>query len=111
MSNIPTSISKRVFWRYVNQKINRLVNYLHVASVMAILFEEMLIDLRGGKKINIYNLGILSLQKMPSRKYHNVKFRQVMYAEGKHILRFTLAPVFHKKLRSLLDVDKTLDGG
>jgi nucleoid DNA-binding protein len=107
MSEIPTSISKRVFWRYVNQKINRLVNHLHVASVIAILFEEMLIDLKNGKEIKIYNLGTLSLPKMKPREYYDVRFQRVMHSEGRHVLRFTLAPVIHKKLRALLDLDRT----
>jgi len=111
MSEIPTSISKRFFWRYVNKKINRLVNHLHVTSVIAILFEEMLIDLKNGKDIKIHNLGTLSLPKMKPRKYHDVRFNQVMYSEGRHVLRFTLAPVIHKKLRSLLDLDKTFKDG
>ena len=103
----PSSISKRVLWQYVNKKIRRLVHHYHVFSVMTILFEEMLKDLKSGKRIRIFNFGTLSLQKTKPRKYFDVRYQQVMQSSGHRILRFILAPTLSKKLRHHLDLDKT----
>jgi len=105
--NWSDSIDKRRLWRYVNQKINRMIHHAHVLSVITILFEELLKDLKEGKEIKIHNLGTISLEQTKPRKYHDVRLGRVMQGKSHRILRFRLAPVFHKKLRSLLDIDKT----
>jgi nucleoid DNA-binding protein len=107
---IPNSISKLIFWRYVNKKIKRSINHYHVLSVITILFEEMLIDLKQGKEIKIFNLGTLTLGLTKPRKYYDVRFQKVMQSEGHKILRFILAPTLSKKLRALLDIDRTFEG-
>lgn len=105
--NWSDSISKRRLWRYVNQKINRVIHHAHVMSVIAILFEEMLQDLKSGKEIKIHNFGTLSLVNTKPRWYHDVRFGKVIQSKPHRILRFRLATPIHKKLRSLLDIDKT----
>lgn len=102
------SISKRAFSQYVNKKIKRAIHHLHVMSVIAILFDEMLVDLLDGKTIKIHNFGKLSLKQLNPRKYFDVRFQKVMQADGHKILRFRLAPVIRKKLVQHLDLDKTL---
>jgi nucleoid DNA-binding protein len=104
---IPSNISKLNFWRYVNKKIKRSIHHYHVYSVITILFEEMLIDLKQGKEIKIFNLGTLSLGTTKPRKYYDVRFQKVMQSAGHRILRFILAPLLSKKLRALLDIEKT----
>jgi len=105
--NWSDNINKRRFWRYVNKKINRLINHAHVLSVISILFEEMLKDLKDGKEIKINNLGIISLQNTKPRIYYNVRFQKLMQSDSHRVLRFKLASPIRKKLRSLLDFDKT----
>ncbi|SRR5258708_1134183 len=107
MNNIPNSINRRYFWRFINNKIKRSIHRYHVLSVITILFEEMLIDLKQGKKIEIFNLGMLSLRPAKPRRYYDVRFQKVIQSEGHRILRFILARPVSKKLRSLLDIDKT----
>lgn len=102
------SISRRSLWRFVNQKINRLVHHYHVASIIDILFQEIIKDLKAGKSIKVFNFGTLTLQKTKPRRYHNVVHRQVMLSKGYRILKFTLAPQIRKKLCDHLDIDKTL---
>lgn len=102
------SINRRTLWRFVNQKLNRLVHHYHVASIIEILFQEMLKDLKNGKPIKIFNFGTLVLKKTKPRKYYNVIHKQVMLSKGYKILRFTLAPPIRKKLCDYLDIDKTL---
>ena len=107
MIKIPTSISKRVLWRYVNIKINRVIHHFHVMGIISILFDEMLRDLKANKSIKIHNFGEIKLKDMPSRNYFNVRLQKVMHARGKKILRFTLKDSIRKKIIRRLDVDKT----
>jgi nucleoid DNA-binding protein len=106
-NEIPTNVSKRIFWRYVNQKIKRTIHHYHVFSVITILFEEMLKDLKDGKDVNIFNFGLLSLKETKPRLYHDVNKREVVLS-GKHkILKFKFATKIKKKLCGYLDIDKT----
>lgn len=111
MVNIPDSVSKRNLWRYVNRKVRRFVHHYHVFSVITILFEEMLRDLKLGKEIKIFNLGTLSLQETKPRLYHDVNKRQVVLSSKHKILRFALAPKIRKKLCEHLDLDITFKDG
>lgn len=108
MTEWPTSISKKVLWRYVNQKIRRMFNHYHVLGVMSILFDEMLRDLKCGKPIKIFNFGTLSLKETKPRRYFDIVQQRVMESKSHRILRFAMAPGIHKKLREYLDLDKTL---
>lgn len=100
MSN---SINKRDFWRFVNRKLNRRFNHSHVFSVISILFEEMIKDLKEEKPIKIFNFGVLSLKKTKPRRYFDVNHQKVMLSKGHRILRFTLSPIIKKKLCKQLD--------
>lgn len=100
------SISKRNLWHYVNRKIKRLIHHYHVFSVISILFEEMIKDLKNGKEIKIVNLGTLMLKDMPPRKYHDVRYHRVMESPGHRIMRMFLAKQIRKKLCDSLDLDK-----
>lgn len=111
MSNdIPVNISKRIFWRYVNLKIKRVIHHYHVFSVISILFEEMLKDLKQGKEIKIFNLGSLVLKDTKPRLYHDVTKKQVVLSEKHKILKFKLARKLKKRLTGNLDIDRTFKG-
>lgn len=97
------SFSKRMLWRYVNIKINRIIHHYHVFSVITILFEEMLSELKQGKEIKIFNFGTLKLKDTKPRKYHDVRLHQVMLSTGHRILKFTLASPIRKRLCFYLD--------
>lgn len=102
------SVDKRKLWQYVNLKINRMVHHYHVLSVVAILFDEMIKDLRQGKTIKIFNFGSFIMKTMKPRRYFDVRYQKVMLSPGHRILRFTLTKPLRKKLVSHLDLDKTL---
>lgn len=108
--DIPNNIDKRYLWKFVNKKINRAVKGYHVVSIINILFEEMLSDLRSGKEIEIFNFGKLFLKKMNPRKYHDVRYNRVMVSHGGRILKFILSPKIKRKICQALDIDKTLKG-
>lgn len=107
MADIPSNVSKRNLWRYVNQKIKRFIHHYHVFSVITILFEEMLKDLKQGKDIKIFNFGTLSLRETKPRWYHDVTQRKVVLSNKHKILRFVLTPKIRKKLCEHLDIDTT----
>lgn len=99
------SVSKRELWHYVNRKIKRLIHHYHVFSVISILFEEMIRDLREGKEIKIANLGTFTLKTMPPRRYHDVRLHKVMESPGHRVMRLFLAKSIRKKLCESLDTE------
>jgi nucleoid DNA-binding protein len=99
------SISKRNLWTYVNCKIQRVVNHLHVFAVISILFEEMVKDLRAGQSIKIANFGTLQLKEMRPRKYHHVYLRKIMESPGHRAMRLFLADKIRKKLCEFVRLD------
>jgi nucleoid DNA-binding protein len=107
MMKLPLNIGKKKLWHYVNQKINKAVHYMHVFSIINILFEEMLIDLKAGKDIRIYHFGTFSLEEGNPRRYHHITLNKVIQSEGNRLLKFTLDKRLHTKLRKFLDLDKT----
>jgi nucleoid DNA-binding protein len=98
-----TSFSKRMLWRYVNIKINRIIHHYHVFSVITILFDEMLKELKQGKEIKIFNFGTLKLENTKPRKYHDIRYNKVLLSKGSKILKFKLIEPIRKKLCFYLD--------
>jgi nucleoid DNA-binding protein len=99
------NVSKRDLWHYVNRKIKRMIHHYHVFSIISILFDEMLRDLKDGKEIKIANLGTFVLKDTPPRKYHNVRLRCMMDAPGYRIIRLFLARPIRKKLCNFINLD------
>lgn len=108
--DIPDNIDKRFLWKYVNQKINRKVKGYHVVSIINILFEEVLSDLKEGKVVEVFNFGSLFLKNMKPRKYHDVRYNRVMLSKSNKILKFILPRTLKRKICQFLDIDKTLKG-
>lgn len=102
------SISKRDLWRYVNRKTKRLIHRHHVLAVISALFEEMIKDLKEGKPIKVANLGTIVLQPTKPRWYHHVTLHKMVLSPGYRVMRFILSKPVHKKIVSMLDLDKTL---
>lgn len=107
MDDIPTNVSKRNLWRYVNQRIKRIIHHYHVFGVISILFEEILKDLKQGKEIKIFNFGTISLRETKPRWYHDINQKKLVLSSKHRILRFALAPKIRKKLCAHLDIDAT----
>lgn len=104
------SVSKRDLWHYVNRKIKRLIHHYHVFSVISILFDEMIKDLKSGKEIKIANFGTIVLKDTPPRKYHDVRFHKIMESPGHRVMRLFLAKPIRKKLCEFLDLDRKIKG-
>jgi nucleoid DNA-binding protein len=104
---IPSNIDKRTFWKYVNKKLNRSIQAWHVISVINILFDEMISDLKAGKEISIFNLGTIFLQNTKPRSYFDFRFQKIMLSSGSKVLKFVLSPKFRKNFVKKLDIDRT----
>lgn len=104
---LPNSITKRILWRYVNQKIKRSIHHYHVFSIITILFDEILNDLKNEKQLEIFNLGKLNLKKLPPRRYYDVNDRKVKISNPHKILRFALSNKLKNKLKNHLDIKST----
>jgi len=98
----PDSVSKRDLWRYVNIKIKRIIHHYHVASVISILFEEMMIDLRARKTIKIGNFGKLQLIDTPPKSYFHITERKRLWSPGYRMLKFTMTPKLKRIIRKAL---------
>jgi nucleoid DNA-binding protein len=109
MNDKTTSISKRALWHYVNKKINRSIHHMHVLSVISILFEEIIIDLRSGKPLEIFNFGVLSLKRSNPKMYYNVVYKKMMKSKGRNIMKFSLIPKIKTKISKEIDMEKTFN--
>lgn len=93
---IPSNISKRIFWRFINLKIERIINAYHVFAIINILFDELVKDLKSGKEIKIHNFGSLLLKTTNPRRYFDVFQQKVCLGKSNRILQLFLT----KKLRN-----------
>lgn len=106
---IPNSIGKMELWKYVNNKINMIIQSYHIYGVISILFDEIIKDFKAGKTIKIFNFCKISLRQNEPRKYFDVRYQKVMLSTKNKILKFYLSPTLRKKLCSELDIDKTFE--
>jgi nucleoid DNA-binding protein len=107
---LPTSVDRRVLWKYVNRKFKGTIHHYHVLAVITILFDEMVKDLKQGKQIEIANFGTLSLKQMKPRFHHDVRLKRMVHVPGRRTLRFALASKIRNKLCLSLDIDRTFEG-
>src|ERR1035437_5463564 len=107
MNNLPTSISKKDLWKLINKKLNRKIHHFHVFSIISILFEEMLNDLKAGKEIKIFNFGKLSLFPTKPSLHFDLFKKKLVVSSSYKLLRFLLAPKIAKKIKKHLDIEKT----
>lgn len=101
-------VSKVRLQKYVHSKLNRIFHSFQILNVITILFEEMLQDLQNGKEIEIHNLGIIRIQKTKPRLHCNIaKENKQILSKGSKKLTFQMPYRIKKRLRGMLDLDKT----
>ena len=105
------SISRLILWRYVSSKVKKIVECVHIISIIDILFREITNDLLEGKTIKIKNFGKLKLVDTKSRLHYDMVRKNLQKSEPKKMLKFTLADKIKNKLRDSLDIDKTFPNG
>lgn len=103
----PNSIGRLQLLNYLSKKIKNIIQIYYIYGVISILLDEMIIDLKKGKKIKIKNFGIIELVQNKPRKYFDVRYQKTMLSGKNKILKFNLDPLLRKKLCKNLDIDKT----
>lgn len=99
-------IDKKSLWIYINKKINRAVHHYHVFSVLSLLVEEILQDLKQGKNIKIFNFGNFQLLKNKPMVITQVDTKQKVLIPGTYRIKFKISPRLRKKISNYLDFDK-----
>lgn len=101
-------ISKVRLQRYVHSRLNHIFHSFQVLNVITILFEEMFQDLKNRKEIKIHNLGTLQIQKTKPRLHCNItQGNKQILSKGSKKMTFLMSYRIKKRLRGLLDLDKT----
>lgn len=101
------SVDRRFLTQYVSQKLNRVILFSHIQSIISILLEEIMKDLLDGKEIEIGNFGIFLIKKTLPRRHFNYMTGQCEIAVGRKIIRFKLNKKLRRILANNLDIEKT----
>lgn len=84
------SHNKHSLWIMITKKIDHGVHRLHVASVVSILIDEMIKELKRGGSINIHNFGTFVLNDLKPKKIRSIHTNQIKFAKRTKALRFKL---------------------
>jgi nucleoid DNA-binding protein len=105
---VPDIISKKLLWTYVAHKINHSLHTSHIISITAILFDELIKDLKLGKEINIHNFGSFRVSARAPQRYFDWFKKEVLITKGgKNLLSFTLTSKLIELIKNNLHLDKT----
>jgi nucleoid DNA-binding protein len=107
MKDNKVNINKRSFWRFVNIQINRTIHHYHVFSVINILFDEILKDLKDGKTIEIDNFCTIKLIVFEPKRYFDVVTKTIKVSSKFKALKFYLNAKLQKKLSDNVDMCNT----
>lgn len=105
IDDLPTNITKRMLWRYVNKKIKRSIHHYHVFSVLSILFDEMISSLKSGERIDIFNFGTLELKEKRPHRLMDIYNKKIIESKPFKVLSFKLNPDLKKILKDNLYLD------
>ena len=98
-------INKRSLWKYIIRDVNHFVHNLHIFSIISILIDEILQDLKKGNEIKIVNFGVLKLDKTKSRKFRNIKTGKWEISTPKTTLVFKLSRRLKKFIAEQKDME------
>lgn len=103
--------SKTDLWHMVAKRINHNVHRLHVISIITILIEEIIKDLKLGKEVKIPNFGILRLKDLKPKKIRSISTKEIKFVKRTKSLRFRLSRNLSKYLstRSLEQMKNSVE--
>lgn len=104
----PLSMSSLMLWRATNKKLQNAIHSYHVRSVLTILFEEIIVDLRARKDVRIKNFGMFRFAIIPSRVMKDL-FNRIITSQDRFCIKLDLAKSVYKYLIDNLDKNKTLN--
>ena len=104
------SVDKRALSWLVTKKLNGKISFLHIASVVNILFEELFLVLFKDKIVSIGNFGSFILKYLSARRHYNLGSKQIEISKGgKRIIRFKLDKKVRQKLMDNINFTKTFE--
>lgn len=112
-SNTSTNqrFTKNKLWALVSKKINHSIHRLHIISVINILIDEMIKELKRGNKIKIPGFGTFSINELKPKKIRSVVSKKIKFAQRTKSLRFRLSRNLSKYLstRSIEKMKKSVE--
>lgn len=84
-------INKHKLISYIQKDIDYAVSRIHLVSIISILIEELLAEIRNKKKLNIKNFGTFRISELMPRKIRSIKTGQIKFVRKVKILRFRLS--------------------
>jgi nucleoid DNA-binding protein len=90
--------NKKTLWRLIVKNANKKVHSLHIISILNILIEEIVKELKLGNNIEIKNFGTLKVNKIKPKKILAVNTREITFIKSIKLLRFTLSKEIAKYL-------------
>jgi len=100
-------INKEKIIKYIQKKMKGVIKSYKVISIINILFEEIQLDLKSGKKIQINNFGTLELITWKPKRFWNYVTKKFEICKSRKNLKFSLERKLRDKLFENLDIDKT----
>jgi nucleoid DNA-binding protein len=91
-------ITKNKLRDIISRKISHKVHRIHILSIINILIDEMIKELKSGKDIKILGLGTFSLNDLKSKKIINVVSKKIKFTKRTKSLRFRLSKSLSKYL-------------
>ena len=92
-------ISKRKLSTLVAKELKGIVHSLHILSVINILIDEIVKELKNGNSIKIINFGTLSLKNMKPKKFLDLSTRKILWSKQYKTLRFKLTKKISKIMK------------
>lgn len=90
--------NKQKLWWFITRRINHSVHRLHVISIINILIEELVKELRIGNEIKLPNFGIFKIKELKPKKIRNIATKDIKFVKRTKALRFRLSRKISKYL-------------
>lgn len=102
-----TRFDRETFADYLHKRLKKEIALHHIVAVLALLLDEMVIELKKGNEVVIKNFGYLVLKTLKPREHHSVVSGERVISPGRKVLRLHLEKKIRKYLLRRLDIDKT----
>jgi nucleoid DNA-binding protein len=92
--------NKRKLHSLICKDLNHIIHHLHIFSVINILIEEIIKELKSGNEIDIGNFGIFSIKELRPKKIISLTNREVKFVDRTKVLRFKIARKLTKLIKN-----------
>lgn len=103
--------TKNKLWGLVSKKLNYSIHRLHILSIINILIDEMIKELKQGNEIKIPGFGTFTVNELKPKKIRSVVSKKIKFAQRTKSLRFRLSRTLSKYLskRSVEEMKKSVE--